>query len=73
MLVAAGIDSVGRLRALGPVDAFLAVKATGLNPSLNLLYALAGALTGRHWARLEDGERVSLLMAYDAAHARTSR
>lgn len=40
MLAAAGISTEEDLRALGSVAAYLAVKHTGANASLNLLWAL---------------------------------
>lgn len=40
MLAAAGIHSLEQLRKLGSVHAYLLVKATGANASLNLLWAL---------------------------------
>lgn len=67
MLRAAGIRSGAELRKLGPVSAYVAVEAAGQKPSLNLLYALAGALSGTHWAKLSADERAALLIAYDAS------
>ena len=43
-LRAAGVSDVQSLRRLGPVAAFQRVELAGFKPSLNLLYALAGAL-----------------------------
>lgn len=45
--------------------AFLQVKQTGLKPSLNLLYAIAGALSNTHWNKLSREERSYLLMALE--------
>ena len=70
---AAGIASVAELQRIGAVAAFLRVKRAGLKPSLNLLYALEGALTGTHWARLSDDERGRLLIAVDGAEDMPSR
>jgi len=47
MLEAAGVKSEGQLRTMGAVAAFVAVKNAGQEPSLNLLWALKGALTFR--------------------------
>jgi DNA transformation protein and related proteins len=66
MLHSAGITSVQQLRQLGSVVAFHQVQATGLRPSLNLLWALEGALTGEHWQRISREHRTSLLLALDA-------
>jgi DNA transformation protein and related proteins len=64
-LAAAGITSLAGLQALGAVRAF--VRARALNPgvSLNLLWALEGALTGRHWQEVAEADRASLLMALE--------
>mgnify|MGYP003704759439 CR=1 FL=1 len=49
MLAHAGISSIAQLRACGAVAACVAVKRSGGNASLNLLWALEGAITGMHW------------------------
>jgi DNA transformation protein len=48
-LVRAGIDSIERLRETGAVRAYVAVRRSGARPSLNLLWALEGAITGQRW------------------------
>jgi DNA transformation protein len=65
MLNGAGIQSGQELRALGAVAAYVAVKASGANASLNLLWALEGALTGRHWRVVAREDRTWLLMQLD--------
>jgi DNA transformation protein len=65
MLVHAGIATEKRLRDLGAVRAYLAVKRAGLPASLNLLWALEGALTGRHWKEVARVDRTRLLLALD--------
>ncbi|MDE2297075.1 MAG: TfoX/Sxy family protein [Burkholderiales bacterium] len=65
MLNGVGIHSEQGLRALGAVAAYFAVKASGANASLNLLWALEGALTGRHWRVVSREDRTSLLMQLD--------
>lgn len=67
MLKAVGIDTVERLRATGALAAFLAVEEAGLAPSLNLLWALEGALNDRHWTKIDPPHRAALLLAVDAA------
>lgn len=47
MLAQAGIHTIEQLRELGAVRAYLQVKRSG-NVSLNLLWAMEGALTGQH-------------------------
>ena len=69
MLVAAGIKTVTQLQQLGAVQAYLQVRDSGQPVSLNLLYALEGALSNTHWNRLPAEVREALLMAVDAASA----
>jgi DNA transformation protein len=42
------------------------VKATGTNASLNLLWAMEGALTGLPWQVVAREHRLSLLLALKA-------
>ncbi len=65
MLHAAGIHTPAALRALGSVPAFVAVRQAGQQPSLNLLWALEGALSGRDWKSVAQQERTALLMQLD--------
>ena len=66
MLKAAGIHTRRDLETHGPVPAYIAVIEAGCRPSLNLLYAIAGALRGEHWSKLPDDYRGTLLLEYDA-------
>jgi DNA transformation protein len=66
MLAAAGINTVAQLKLLGSVRAYSMVKATGTNASLNLLWALEGALTGLPWQVVAREHRLSLLLALKA-------
>ena len=62
MLAEAGISTVGELRALGAVRAYLRVKS--LRPksaSLSLLWAIAAGLEDRDWRELSKSEKASLL------------
>lgn len=61
MLAAAGIASEVELKAMGAAAAFVAIKRVGLKPSLNLLWALEGALTDRDWRQVANDDRLSLL------------
>jgi hypothetical protein len=45
------------------------VKAAGHKPSLNLLWALAGAERGLQWTRLTPEDRQQLLLQLDVAQA----
>ena len=49
-----GVRTQEDLQRLGPVEAFMKVKRAGFRPSLNLLYALAGAIENCHWADLPE-------------------
>lgn len=72
MLHAAGIRTPAALRALGAVPAFVAVRQAGQQPSLNLLWALEGALSGRDWKSVAQQDRTALLMQLDDLRARHS-
>jgi DNA transformation protein len=61
MLERAGINSVEQLRKLGAVRAYVQVKSVA-KVSLNLLWAMEGALTDRHWLEVAKNDRLSLLM-----------
>ena len=67
MLIQAGINTPQELAALGPVAAYLKVKACGVTASLNLLYAMYGALNDCHWTAIPADEKQQLLMTIDAA------
>lgn len=67
MLTKAGIVTVEQLRAIGSVQAFLAVKRVGSKPSLNLLWAIEGALTDRSWQEVASSDRLSLLIQLELA------
>lgn len=64
-----GLRTEEDLRAIGALEAFMRVKRAGFKPSLNLLYALEGALTDRHWQDVPAERRSELLVAADAAIA----
>ena len=62
-----GIRGLDELREAGAVEAFLKVKRAGFRPSLNLLYAIEGALLDCHWRELGDVRRGELQQAIEAA------
>jgi len=64
-----GVRTQDDLVALGSVAAFVKVKRAGFRPSLNLLYALEGALLGCHWQQVPEDRRTELLTAVEAATA----
>ncbi len=51
-LASAGVGSVEALRALGSVKAYVRLKKLGYPVSLNLVYAIEGALIDLHWNAL---------------------
>ncbi|MGE4049473.1 MAG: TfoX/Sxy family protein [Piscinibacter sp.] len=65
VLAAAGITTVAQLRRLGSVAAYAKAKRSGANVSLNLLWALEGALTGLPWQVVAREHRTSLLLALE--------
>lgn len=58
----AGFATHRDLARAGPVEAYLAVCQSGRKASLNLLYAVAGAIEGVHWQAVA---RSRLLMELD--------
>ena len=65
MLAQAGITRLADLQRLGAVAAYAKVKSTGVNASLNLLWAIEGALSGQTWQNIAKEHRTSLLLALD--------
>lgn len=65
MLVAAHIRSVTQLRKLGAVAAYARVKQINAKASLNLLWALEGALSNLPWQVVAREHRTSLLLALE--------
>ena len=55
-----GIHTRQELIEHGAIDAFVKVKRAGFRPSLNLLYALTGALEDCHWQKLPQERRQAL-------------
>jgi len=66
-LRAVGVSDLQSLRRVGPVAAFQRVELAEFKPSLNLLYALAGALEATRWDRLTRERRSELRHELDAA------
>lgn len=71
MLAAAGLHGRADLERLGAVRAYLKVRAAGQNASLNLLWAMEGALSGQDWRVVARDERTRLLLELDAAQEAT--
>ena len=64
-----GLRTRADLEAAGALEAFMRVKRAGFKPSLNLLYALEGALLDCHWQQVPEERRSELVLAADAAIA----
>lgn len=60
MLRLAGIENEDQLSELGNLLAFEKVRGAGHKPSLNLLYAIDGALTDVKWGKLPLNRRMEL-------------
>ena len=67
MLQALGITTRAELERVGPVLAYRALKEAQPGVSLNLLYALYGALTGQRWDQLSETTRARLRREAEAA------
>lgn len=65
MLAAAGLHSMEQVRALGAVATYARVRRAAPRASLNLLWALEGALSGLPWQRVAREHRASLLLALE--------
>ena len=57
-----GIFNRADLECIGAVPAYLKLKQQYKNVSLNLLYALAGAIENRHWREVAQTQREALLL-----------
>ncbi len=72
LLAQVGVRSADGLRRRGALNAYLALRRIGATRSLNLLWAMAGALEpwpeGRDWREVAAGDqRLPLLLAVDGA------
>lgn len=57
-----GIYTEDQLRSEGAVNAYIRLgKMSGVRPSLNLLYAMVGALENKHWTDIAKADRQRLL------------
>ena len=61
-----GVRSLVDLQSVGSLAAFVRIKRAGFRPSLNLLYALEGAILGCHWQEIPDTRRAELVQAAEA-------
>lgn len=60
-----GVQTRADLERLGPVQAFLLLRAADPRTSLNFLYAMVGALADRHWTEIARADRHRLLNELD--------
>ena len=67
VLLSVGIACVEDLRRVGAVAAYVKAKRSGASVSLNLLWALEGAITGLPWQVVAREHRTSLLLALEQA------
>lgn len=65
VLACAGITTLAQLRQLGSVRAFVRARQVGAKVSLNLLWALEGALLGQPWRSVAREHRTRLLLALE--------
>ena len=72
MLANAGLHTLAEIRKLGSVESYLAVKRLNRSASLNLLWALEGAISGRHWRDVAKHDRLHLLTQLEQAEAKLS-
>lgn len=64
-----GLRTEADLVAVGPVEAFMRVRRAGFKPTMNLLYALEGALCDCHWQDVPEPRRQQLAQEAEAAIA----
>ena len=64
-----GVRTLEDLQAVGALSAFVRVKRAGFKPSLNLLYALEGAILDCHWQEIPEDRRSELIIAAGEAVA----
>jgi hypothetical protein len=64
-----GVRTLEDLREVGALSAYVRVRRAGFKPSLNLLYALEGAILDCHWQQIPDARRAELVSQAEAAVA----
>ncbi|MAZ87475.1 MAG: competence protein TfoX [Cellvibrionaceae bacterium] len=67
ILHAIGVNSYTDLNDMGPVEAYIRIKARGIHVSKVMLYALQGALLGVHWNDLEPDMKQRLVSEVEEA------
>jgi DNA transformation protein and related proteins len=61
-----GIRTQADLETVGSLAAYVRIKRAGFKPSLNMLYAMEGAILGCHWQDIPAERRSELIIAADA-------
>lgn len=61
-----GVRSEADIKRLGALEVFMKVRKAGFKPSLNLLYALEGAVQDCHWTALAADCKSELVLAVNA-------
>lgn len=61
-----GIRTEDEVKSIGSIEVFFKVKKAGFKASLNLLYALEGAVLGCHWTEVSSERRSELLLEVSA-------
>jgi hypothetical protein len=64
-----GVRTLDDLKEVGALSAYVRIKRAGFKPSLNLLYALEGAILDCHWQEIPGERRSELVIAAEAAVA----
>lgn len=64
-----GLHTREDLETAGAVEAYMRVRRAGFKPSMNLLYALEGALQDCHWQEVPMPRREQLVAEAEAAIA----
>ena len=69
MLQSIAINTAEDLKKMGAIRAFIKLKKElQKKPSLNMLYAMVGALEGKHWVDIAKKEKGRLIMELDGYH-----
>lgn len=61
-----GLRTREEIAGVGVVGAYMRVRRAGFKPSLNLLYALEGALLDCHWQDVPEARRLQLISDAEA-------
>ena len=67
MLNAIGIFNQEQVENTDPVEAYMKMKSRGMKVSINIIYAIYGAIHTLHWTRIPVEERSRLIHKLDAA------